>query len=626
MSGPFLTGLSAAGRAVPVALLAALPGLVYAAGYDHLAYGLGLLAGLVLAGLIIAPRLAASDDATVPAALGGAFGPATAAVAGLIVIAVAVPILAAEIAVVGRIAGEASGIAAPLAVVVMMVLALAVALVRDPRPLACLSALAWLLLALSLILPLMLIAVEVHGGLAFPHIAYGALLPDLQRIEETLVERGLVDFDTFSAHAAPFIRLIERDVIALVATLALGTAVLPHVVSALATPHRPGATRLAGAWAALFLMVLLISVPALAVYAKHAIYGVIAGGTPLAALPVWLEAPLESGLAEIHGTSLGLFRELVAAAGAGSRSAADVADALAGTAAGTQWQALDPDVQQVMFAAAAHHIVDPGSASLWEVYKGTVLPAAAAATGNLDGTLTQSGLVIEPLGLLFVIPGLTGFPGAVMALIASAVGVAALAVAAGVARSVAGVMPRSTPGGATGFSGSAAALAVAAVGAGIAVAAPVDLVTLVVCALALAAAGLFPALALGLAWRRATAAGMIAAMLAGAAVTGYYMAATQLHPATFYATWPMLSDASEYAVEEFETLALEAREAATEDERQAAAAAMDDLARGSAARAGLANWGGIDGASSGIFGVAAGFVVLVLVSLVTPARRRRAQP
>ncbi|MDP1910784.1 MAG: hypothetical protein Q8K85_20985, partial [Hyphomicrobium sp.] len=43
-ASPMVSGLSAAALAVPVALIAALPGLVYAAGFDHLAYGIGLLA------------------------------------------------------------------------------------------------------------------------------------------------------------------------------------------------------------------------------------------------------------------------------------------------------------------------------------------------------------------------------------------------------------------------------------------------------------------------------------------------------------------------------------------------------------------------------------------------------
>lgn len=626
MSGGALRGVSAAGCTLPAALLAALPGLVFAAGYDHLAYGLGLLAGVVLAGLLIAPRLAEANTPTMASAIREKFGAVAAALAAVLVAIVALPLLAADLALVGLVSERAFGIAPLLAVPVMLVLAMLIALLRDARPLELLSALAWLLLAASLLVPLTLIAFDVEGGATVPMTAYGLLLQDLQGIEETLIERGLVDFDSFSAHAAPFIRLIERDVFALVVTLALGVAALPHFASTLARTRDPAATRFAGAWAALFVMILLISAPALAVYAKHAIYSAIANATPLASLPPWLEAPLTAGVAQVHGTSLHLFEEVVAAARAGSRTASAIADALAAGSAGSQWQALDPDVQQVMFAAAAQHIVDPEAVSAWEIYRGTVLPAAAAAAGNDGAVLTQSGLAIGPLGLLLVVPGLTGFQRAVSLLMAAAFAVAALAVSASLVRAVANVVPDRSDDRGRPFAGSAPALAVSVAAAGVAVFGRIDLVTLVVSALAIAAAGLFPALALGLAWRRATAAGVMAAMVVGAGVTGYYMAGTQLFPANFYATWSPLSNAGEYAIEEFETLTVEAREAGSEAERARAIAALDDLARGTATRAGLANWAGIDSASSGIFGALAGVLVLIVVSLVTPARRRYAQP
>ncbi|AHB50385.1 hypothetical protein W911_15570 [Hyphomicrobium nitrativorans NL23] len=625
MNGTVFPGLSAAGRALPVALLAALPGLVFAAGYDHLAYGVGLLAGVVLAGLLIAPRLAEAAAPTISSAIREKFGAVAARLASALVALVAMPLLAADFALAGLVFERGLGIAPVFAVLAMLALVVLLGLMRDARTLAVLSAAAWLLLAASIFVPLVLIAFVAEGGATLPVTAYGLLMQDLQGVEETLIERGLVDFDTFSAHAAPFIRLIERDVFALVVTLTLGIAALPHLASTLAQTRNPAVTRFAGAWAALFVMILMLGMPALAVYAKHAIYSAIANDTPLASLPHWLEAPLAAGVAHVHGTSLHLFEQVASAAQAGSRTAAAVADAIS-AGAGSQWQALDPDVQQVMFAAATQHALDPQAFSAWEVYRGTVLPAAAAVAGNDGAILMQSGLVIEPLGFLLIVAGLTGFPAAVLGLMALAFATAALAVSASLVRAVANAVPDRADGRVLTFPGIMLALAVSVIAVGAAVFVTMDLVTLVVSALAIAAAGLFPALALGLAWRRATAAGVIAAMIAGAGVSGYYTAATQLFPVAFYTTWPTLSNASEYAIEEFETLTVEAREAETGAERTQAAAALEDLARGSATRAGLANWAGIDSPSSGIFGVLAGLVALILVSLVTPSRRGRAQP
>lgn len=628
-TGTFATGMSAAGCAVPVALLAALPGLVYVAGYDHLAYGLGILAGIVLAGVMVAPRIAAAGRDTTTVTVSDTFGLVAALVAGALVATVSAFLLVAEFATVGHISGAVYGADPAVAVAATLILAIPLALIGDARWLPYVSALAWALIAAAIVVPLTLIAASVEGGFAIPHIAYGALLPDLQRVEETLVERGLVDFDTFSAHTAPFIRLIERDVIALVLTLACGIAVLPHVAGALAKPNAAAATRIAGAWAALFLMILLVSVPALAVYTKHAIYGAILDGTPLSSLPPWLEAPLASGLADIHGTSLAQFHEVIGAAEAGARALTDVANALSGAHAVAQWQALDPDVQQVMFAAAAHHIADPAALSAWDIYRQTVLPAAAAAAGNLDATLMQSGFVIEPLGLLLVVPGLTAYPEVAGLLIALAIAAGALTVAAAVMRAIAANIAAvgrkdSEPGRAGRVAGTAVALAVV-IGAAAAslVIEPRDPVALALMGMSVAAAGLFPAVALGLAWRRATAAGVTAAMIAGAGLTGYYMTATELYPATFYRTWSSVSDAGEYALEEFDVLAQAVHDAPTDAARREAETALDDFTRGDRTRRSPANWLGIGSASSGIFGMAAGFVVLVLVSLVTPSSRRR---
>ncbi|MEY5097847.1 MAG: hypothetical protein RJA36_566 [Pseudomonadota bacterium] len=100
---------------------------------------------------------------------------------------------------------------------------------------------------------------------------------------------------------------------------------------------------------------------------------------------------------------------------------------------------------------------------------------------------------------------------------------------------------------------------------------PADILFLVSAAFSLAAAAFFPALVLGIFWKRATGPGAVAGMLAGLGVTCWYMARTQ----------PWLR-------------ALQGVDGSAE------------------------LWWGIDPISAGIFGVPAGFAAMVLVSLVTP--------
>ncbi len=626
-TSPAFAGLSAAGRAVPVALLASLPGLVFLAGFDHLAFGLGLLAGIVLAGNLIAPHVVRTDAQTVTGALERRFGTQVsyaAAAVGLLVVAL---LLAAELTLLGLLAE--AGLDVPYLPVILTALTLSAAgaLCLSDRAFGRLAAGACVVFAAGLIVPLVLMALK--AGAVPPYFGYGHVLSAIGGLEEGFVENGVVDFDTFSMHVTPFLRLSGLDLVALVVSLALGTAVLPPLVSALTAGRDPARARLAGAWAALFAMLVLVAAPALAAYAKLEIYGTLARETPLAAVPGWLEAPLRAGVARLHGTSVYLLAAVADAVRAGHADAAAVSGYLVTDArAAAQWAALDDAVREALLASARALADGQSAASAWDVYRASVLPAAAAAAGNASALLTQAALVVEPVGLLLALPGLAGAPTWAAPVPVLGTLAAALVMAAALLRGL-------LPGGAVGECelsarrrGRAVALLLAtgAVAAGLAAARPGDLVAIVVSALSLAAAGVFPALAIGLAWKRATAAGAMAAIVLGSGLTLYYEIGIQVFPAAFYRTWEPLSNAGALAVEEFATLEAEAREAADGEAKTEAEAARDVLARGTATRRGLANWFGIDSASGAIFGVPLGLLALVLMSLLTRTRRDRAHP
>jgi cation/acetate symporter len=121
-------------------------------------------------------------------------------------------------------------------------------------------------------------------------------------------------------------------------------------------------------------------------------------------------------------------------------------------------------------------------------------------------------------------------------------------------------------------------LVVALMAAYVAAQKPADILFLVSAAFSLAAAGFFPALTLGIFWKRASKWGAVLGMSAGFAVTFYYMATTQPWlRGVFGVTSPV------------------------------------EL------------WYGILPISAGVFGVPLGFAVIILVSLVTPAPKKEVQ-
>ena len=116
-------------------------------------------------------------------------------------------------------------------------------------------------------------------------------------------------------------------------------------------------------------------------------------------------------------------------------------------------------------------------------------------------------------------------------------------------------------------------LLVAAMAAMVAASRPAGVLDMVAAAFSLAAAGFFPALVLGIFWKRATGLGAVAGMLSGFSVTLYYLCTTQPWLRALFGIETPLVDAL---------------------------------------------WWDIKSNAAGVFGVPIGFAVIVLVSLVTP--------
>ena len=107
-----------------------------------------------------------------------------------------------------------------------------------------------------------------------------------------------------------------------------------------------------------------------------------------------------------------------------------------------------------------------------------------------------------------------------------------------------------------------------------------DILFLVSAAFSLAAAGFFPALVLGIFWKRATKWGAVLGMLSGVTITFYYMATTQVWMRGLFGVTSPIADNT---------------------------------------------WWGILPISAGVFGVPLGFAVIIIVSLLTPAPKSEIQ-
>jgi cation/acetate symporter len=123
-------------------------------------------------------------------------------------------------------------------------------------------------------------------------------------------------------------------------------------------------------------------------------------------------------------------------------------------------------------------------------------------------------------------------------------------------------------------------LVVAVAAASVAVQKPADILFLVSAAFSLAAAAFFPALVCGIFWKRANKWGATLGMIAGLGITMYYMATTQPWLRAVFGVTGSIADHT---------------------------------------------WWGIQAISAGLWGVPLGFVVIIVVSLLTRAPDKETQ-
>ncbi|HEX9300755.1 MAG TPA: sodium:solute symporter family protein, partial [Casimicrobiaceae bacterium] len=208
---------------------------------------------------------------------------------------------------------------------------------------------------------------------------------------------------------------------------------------------------------------------------------------------------------------------------------------------------------------------------------------------NKDGIVQLAEISIGTDIIVLATPEIAGLPYVISGLVAAGGLAAALSTADGLLLTIANALSHDfyykmlDPNASTARRVTVSKfllLLVAIVAASVAVQKPADILFLVSAAFSLAAAAFFPALVCGIFWKRANKWGATLGMIAGLGITFYYMATTQ----------PWLR--SLFGV----TGSIESH-----------------------------TWWGIGAISAGLWGVPLGFLVIIVVSLLTPAPNREVQ-
>lgn len=630
MFGPVGGGLAIAGLfGVFVTIL--LPGLIHQHGYDGLIPLIGLSGGLMLLIVLVGPALSRSGATTLPEFIGQRFGRVSRGLVLMVALAstggLLFGVLALGTSLVASVFLVPIGIAALATSAAILLLAL-------PGGMKSVLASSRLIAALTGIALLGSVAVVFAGLLGNPlsQLAYGAVVQAIAPAEVSLIESGVVDFGVFKPFLREFLTVDRLNWALLTMCLMGAIAALPPLVQATGA-FAPAVTRRGLAWALTFVVIALTAVPALAALARLETYRAISSGPTYTELPNWIRRGSEAGAVQLHGTSLQLVQAVQhdIAAGATTIDAISAAMADRGARSEAIWQRLDPAVQEAVLELARKFQASPppSLADRWTPYVDTVVTAASAAAGNLTGKPDLAAITIDPQQVFLALPRAAEFPPLASGVLVAIVLAAGVVLAAALVATLSTMLVRDGTavlfGREPGKTSEIRLIRIAAVGltfgmALLAALAPIGADIVYVVSLALAAAGLLPALILAAWVPRANKWGLSAAMILGLALGTYYLAGTSIYSVAFYETWAGLSNAGPDAYAEYE----EARDlwlSADGDDRAAAYSDLADRTTGSLWSPGLANWFGIAPAAAPVLSVPFALLVGLIVSLFTPRPR-----
>lgn len=177
-----------------------LAGTLFVLGSDGLAWVLGLSAGLVLMGVLIAPSFRASGAATVPEFLALRYGGRLLPLLGTaVVLALSFVLLVAQLSAIGDVANRALSVPEVPAIGGSAIVIAIVLAGGGMRAATWLGAGLLIAILVAYLAPLGVLTLVKHGNPAGP-LAYGQTLQDLQQLEVKMISEGLADARSLKPH------------------------------------------------------------------------------------------------------------------------------------------------------------------------------------------------------------------------------------------------------------------------------------------------------------------------------------------------------------------------------------------------------------------------------------------
>ncbi len=462
-------GMATAADWMSAASFIGMAGSLYLLGYDGLAFVLGWTGGYVLVATLIAPYLRKFGAYTVPDFLAARYGGNFARLIGVVILfTCSLVYLMGQLKGTGVIASRLLDIPVNYGIFVGLVGILVCSMLGGMRAVTWTQVAQYIVLIIAYLIPVIILSAQ-KTGVPIPQIMYGQVLQQITELEQ--------QFGIDKPHVQPWVNYDAVNFFALILCLMVGTASLPHVIMRFFTTPSVREARTSVGWALFFIFLLYFTAPAYAAFAKLEIFQNVIGKSvetleAVQQLPAWVFLYGRIDLVKICGVS-----------------AADpqtVFDAC--RQAGVTTLTFDPTVFSINRDVVV--ISMPEVAGLPYVIAGLVAAGGlAAALSTADGLLlAMANALSHDIYYKMIDPTATTARRLVVARVLLFV--------------------------------------VAALAAYLTITAPAHILKYVAWAFSLAAAGLFPALVLGVLWKNANTPGAIVGMLGGYGVTLFYIVMT----------------------------------------------------------------------------------------------------
>ncbi len=306
----FYNGLSYAAASFGGIGFFAVTGALFLIGYDALAIGLGMVAGLVLMAILFVPYIRKYGAYTLASFLGERFDSKIIRMtAGLLVLVPCLMLLGAELRIAAEVISQFTSTNFKVLVFACGAIIVLSNILGGMRSLSWTTGAQLLVLFLGLLTPLFILSVT-HTTLPLPQLTYGSLFADIGRVEVAggiaptepgpLVEAlpGESPLVSKKPLQQMFGAIKRVDFLFLLVSVMLGAAILPATIMRIGTSASVTEARRSVSWGVVLSAFLFMSIPAVAVFTKYILYDAVIG-QPFNALPGWLGELKEAGMVDL---------------------------------------------------------------------------------------------------------------------------------------------------------------------------------------------------------------------------------------------------------------------------------------------------------------------------------------